>query len=165
MHYLNEAAWRHFWHPVCTRKEIEAATESENRPLAVRLLGENIVVAEIDGRAVAFPDRCLHRSTKLSVGCVESEGLRCAYHGWLYDAEGACIEIPAMPDRPIPNGFRLTRYDAAFAYDLLWVRLDSSAGTSIPGCPPGATVISGAYRAPRTRGPHRPRGGSRTSST
>ncbi len=135
MHYIEEAAWRHFWHPVCTRKELEAGPAGENQPLAVRLLGEDLVVAEIGGRVAAFPDRCLHRSTKLSVGCVESGGLRCAYHGWLYDAEGACTEIPAMPDRPIPDDFRLTRYDAEFAYDLLWVRLDSSAGTNIPGCP------------------------------
>ncbi|MGB0631926.1 MAG: Rieske 2Fe-2S domain-containing protein [Alphaproteobacteria bacterium] len=133
--WIDESTWRYFWHPVCTRKELETARADGNRPLAVRLLGEDIVVADIGGRAVAFPDRCLHRSTKLSVGCIEDGGVRCAYHGWLYDAEGACVDIPAMPDHPIPDDFRLTRMDAEYAYDLVWVRLDDAAGTRIPGCP------------------------------
>ena len=134
-HYIDDATWRHFWHPVCTRRELDEAAGDGNRPLAVRLLGEDLVVADIGGQATAFLDRCLHRSTKLSVGCVEAAGLRCAYHGWLYDADGACAEIPAMPDQPIPDDFRLARYDAAFAYDLVWVRLDPSVETRIPGCP------------------------------
>lgn len=133
--YIDDATWRHFWHPVCTRKELEGAAADGNRPLAVRLLGEDLVIAQIGETPAAFPDRCLHRSTKLSVGCVEATGIRCAYHGWLYDAEGACREIPAMPDHPIPDDFRLRNYDTAFAYDLVWVRLDSSVDTKIPGCP------------------------------
>ena len=40
-----------------------------------------------------------------------------------------------MPDHPIPGDCRARSYDAALAYDLVWVRLDSSAGTAIPACP------------------------------
>lgn len=134
-HYIDDATWRYFWHPVCTRKELEAAAADGNRPLAVRLLGEDLVIAKIGENPAAFPDRCIHRSTKLSVGCIEDGGLRCAYHGWLFGADGACAEIPAMPDHPIPDDFRLRKYDAEFAYDLVWVRLDSSISTKIPGCP------------------------------
>ena len=81
--WLDETAWRHFWHPVCTLAELRAEGAGR-RPLAVTLLGEALAVAEIGGRAVAFADRCLHRSTRLSIGCLEEGGLRCAYHGWKY---------------------------------------------------------------------------------
>lgn len=133
--YLDDRAWRRFWHPVCTLGELRAAAADGGRPLAVTLLGEALAVAEIDGAVSAFPDRCLHRSTKLSVGCVEAGGLRCAYHGWLYGADGRCREIPAMPDRPVPEDARLRPYEARVAYDLVWVRLESGAATDIPGCP------------------------------
>ena len=134
MAYLDDSAWRYFWHPVCTLSELADAA-ADSRPLAVTLLGEPIAVAGIGGAVAAFPDRCIHRSTRLSVGCVEAGGLRCAYHGWLYDADGACIEIPAMPDYKIPPGFRLRRIEAEVAYDLVWLRLDPEADTRIPGCP------------------------------
>ena len=133
--FLNEHAWRYFWHPVCTVAELRAAAADGNRPLAVTLLGEGLAVAEIEGRVAALKDRCLHRSTKLSVGRVESGGLRCAYHGWLYGADGRCREIPSMPDHTIPNDCKVRAHDAAIEYDLVWVRLDSSLDTRIPGCP------------------------------
>ena len=133
--FLNEDAWRYFWHPVCTVEELRAAAADGNRPLAVTLLGERLAVAEIGGRVAALQDRCIHRSTKLSVGRVESGGLRCAYHGWLYGVDGRCREIPSMPDHPIPDDCRVGAHDAAIEYDLVWVRLDSSLDTRIPGCP------------------------------
>ena len=135
--YLNDAAWRYFWHPVCTLSELRTAAADGGRAFPVTLLGEALVIAEIGGEVAAFRDRCIHRSTKLSVGRVEDGGLRCAYHGWLYGADGAVREIPAMPDHPIPGDCRVRRYEAAVAYDLVWVRLDSSAGaaTVVPPCP------------------------------
>ena len=132
--FLNEATWRHFWHPVCTVAELRAAADG-CRPLAVTLLGEGLAVAEIGGEIAAFADRCIHRSTKLSVGRIEAGGLRCAYHGWLYGADGRCREIPSMPDHPIPSDCRVRTCDATVEYDLVWVRLDSSVDTRIPGCP------------------------------
>ena len=133
--YIEDSTWRYFWHPVCTLAELRAAAADVSRPLGVTLLGERLVIAEIDGVIAAFPDRCLHRSTRLSIGRVEAGGLRCAYHGWLYGADGACREIPALPDRPIPDDCRLRRYDTEVACDLVWVRLDGAAGTAVPGCP------------------------------
>jgi phenylpropionate dioxygenase-like ring-hydroxylating dioxygenase large terminal subunit len=43
-----------------------------------------------------FADRCPHRGAPLSVGCAEGDGIRCGYHGWRFDAEGVCDEIPAL---------------------------------------------------------------------
>ncbi len=77
-------------------------------------------------------DRCRHRSASLSCGWAEQNGVRCAYHGWLYDKNGRCVEVPSMPDTAIPKRAKLYSYDVAVRYDLIWVRLDSSLDTKIP---------------------------------
>jgi vanillate O-demethylase monooxygenase subunit len=119
----------YFWHPVCTRAELERAAP---HPLAVRLLGRDLVVADVGGAVMAAVDRCPHRSTRLSVGWVEPGGMRCAYHGWRYSTAGECVEIPSTPGGPLPVGPCLETFSVQLAYDLVWVRLVGSAGTSIP---------------------------------
>ena len=156
MAWLDDRAWRYFWHPVCTAAELAEAV-ADDRPLPVTLLGERIAIAEIGGTLTAFPDRCLHRSTRLSLGRVEAGGLRCAYHGWLYGADGACIEVPAMPDYSIPAGFRLACIEVRRAWDMVWLRLEAGADTDIPGCPawddPAFRCVQGApYTWPTSAG-------------
>jgi phenylpropionate dioxygenase-like ring-hydroxylating dioxygenase large terminal subunit len=122
-----------FWHPVCTLDELAASGE---RPLAVQLLDRPIAVADLgDGRIAAVADRCLHRSTRLSIGWVDNGAIRCAYHGWRWAADGRCVEIPSLPEGPIPNRACIESYDATVEYGLVWVRIDSSAGTKVPACP------------------------------
>jgi phenylpropionate dioxygenase-like ring-hydroxylating dioxygenase large terminal subunit len=124
---------KHFWHPVCTVRELAAADPSGNGPLAVRLLGEDLVVARLGKRVTAMADRCAHRCAKLSKGKVEDERLTCPYHGWSYDAAGACRHIPACPDLPIPGKARTPAFDCEVRYGIVWVRLDSRYGcTEIP---------------------------------
>jgi phenylpropionate dioxygenase-like ring-hydroxylating dioxygenase large terminal subunit len=128
--------WRYFWHPVCTLNELREAKPGGRGPLQSTLLGERIGVAEIGGKVVAFADRCPHRGAALTLGWAEDDGLRCRYHGWCYDTEGRCIEVPALePDTPIPARAQVTMYDCEVKYDLVWVRLDSRADTSIPEFP------------------------------
>jgi len=81
---------RRCWHPVARPSEV---TE---QPRQVLLLGEPWVLYRAGGRIVAFADRCPHRRTPLSLGQCEGDTLQCAYHGWRFDASGACIEIPAL---------------------------------------------------------------------
>lgn len=122
-----------FWHPVCTLDELRAAAP---RPLAVHLLGRRIAVADLGpGGIGAVDDRCLHRSSKLSVGWVDDGAFRCGYHGWRWDASGRCVEIPSLPDGPIPPRACLPAHDTRLAYGLVWVRIDGSAETEIPACP------------------------------
>ena len=49
------------------------------------------------GRAGLIADHCMHRSASLLYGRVEERGIACAYHGWLYDTQGNCLETPAEP--------------------------------------------------------------------
>ena len=142
-----------YWHPVCTLDELAAAAP---RPLAVRLLGRDLAVADLGmpGRPapVAYVDRCPHRSTRLSVGTVERgcarPGVRCAYHGWRFAADGACTEIPAMPDGPIPRRADVDAFRADVAYDLVWVCLAEEPAAPIPPNPawddPEMHVVAGA---------------------
>ena len=73
------------------------------------LLGEPWVLYRADGLIVAFADRCPHRRTPLSIGECSGGVIRCAYHGWRFDAEGGCVEIPALgAGASLPPAARLT---------------------------------------------------------
>jgi nitrite reductase/ring-hydroxylating ferredoxin subunit len=70
------------------------ADEVKDLPKKVKLLGEEIVVfRDKKGRLGALEPHCAHRGTSLEWGRVEEDGLRCCYHGWLYDTQGHCIEM------------------------------------------------------------------------
>ncbi len=85
-----DPALRRCWHPVARPSEVTA------RPQRFMLLGEPWVLYRVDGKIVAFADRCPHRHTPLSMGQCEDGVLQCAFHGWRFDASGMCIEIPAL---------------------------------------------------------------------
>lgn len=128
---------RHFWHPVCTLSEFEKANASGHGPMSVKLLGENLVLARLDGQMMAADDRCVHRSARLSLGSVckhqGKDTLQCPYHGWRYNDAGECTLVPACPDRPIPPRAKIAKYDCAIRYGIVWVRLDNSFDcTEIP---------------------------------
>jgi phenylpropionate dioxygenase-like ring-hydroxylating dioxygenase large terminal subunit len=128
---------RRCWHPVVTLDEL-AATESGVGPLPVRLCGEDLVVVDLGDGPVALHDRCLHRSTKLSLGWVNGSALQCAYHGWSWDGEGRCVGVPSLPDARPGAGLtarRVPAYEVELAYGLVWVRLESGWPTSIPAFP------------------------------
>ncbi|WP_028998331.1 aromatic ring-hydroxylating oxygenase subunit alpha [Azohydromonas australica] len=124
---------RHFWHPVATVQELEQSSADGLGPMAVRLLNENLVVANLNGEYVAMRDRCPHRSAKLSDGSVHGAEIQCPYHGWRYGADGACKHIPALPEGPIPSKAKVEKFACQEKYGLLWVRLDCSFDcTEIP---------------------------------
>lgn len=80
---------RRYWHPV------GLAADAGARPRAVRLLGEDLILfRDGQGRAGLVYPRCAHRGASLYYGRTEERGIRCCYHGWLYDVEGHCLEQP-----------------------------------------------------------------------
>src|SRR6266850_6108241 len=81
-----------YWHPVLTANELP-----RDRPVGVQVAGRNIVLFRTSGGAPgALEDKCVHRRLKLSVGTVEKNRLRCAYHGWSYTTDGEA-ESPGTP--------------------------------------------------------------------
>ncbi len=85
---------RRYWQPVALAEELPPG----GAPLPVTIMGENLVLFRDDqGRAGLLGIHCSHRGTDLSYGRVEDGGLRCLYHGWLYDIKGRCLEQPGEP--------------------------------------------------------------------
>jgi phenylpropionate dioxygenase-like ring-hydroxylating dioxygenase large terminal subunit len=106
------------WHPVAPVEDL-----ASGRPLAVRLLGEDVVVWRAGPTILAWQDLCIHRGTRLSLGQVVGDTIECPYHGWTYGSDGRCIAIPAHPDQKPPGKAVVTTYQAVERYDLIWVSL------------------------------------------
>ncbi|HEY3116585.1 MAG TPA: aromatic ring-hydroxylating dioxygenase subunit alpha [Chloroflexota bacterium] len=84
---------RRYWHVVAGAEQLN---EEPVRPL--RLLGEDLVLFRTETGALGLVgNRCLHRGLSLGYGIPQSNGLRCAYHGWTYDASGVVVDMPFEP--------------------------------------------------------------------
>jgi len=85
---------RRYWWPVAFSQD----AKPRGAPLKIKLLGEEFVLFR-DGteRLGLMALHCSHRGTSLEYGRIEEGGIRCCYHGWLYDIHGNCLEQPAEP--------------------------------------------------------------------
>lgn len=85
---------RRYWQPAALSEELPQG----GAPLPVQLLGEDLVLfRDNEGRPGLLGLHCSHRGADLSYGRVEDGGLRCIYHGWLYDIHGRCLDQPGEP--------------------------------------------------------------------
>ena len=93
--------FRRYWLPVECSANLgggRGAFAGANNPLRVTMLGEHLVLyRDASGKAGLLGEHCSHRGTSLYYGRVEDEGLRCLYHGFLYNREGSCLETPGEP--------------------------------------------------------------------
>ena len=86
---------RQYWMPVMLSSELG---EPDGPPQRVRLLGENLILyRDTQSRVGLLADNCSHRGASLFYGRNEEAGLRCVYHGWMYDVEGNCVDMPNEP--------------------------------------------------------------------
>src|SRR5262245_39091501 len=84
---------RYYWHPVCSSEDLEREPVQP-----IRLLSENLTLfKDTRGRIGLIGERCAHRAISLAYGIPQENGLRCAYHGWIYDTEGHVIDMPFEP--------------------------------------------------------------------
>jgi phenylpropionate dioxygenase-like ring-hydroxylating dioxygenase large terminal subunit len=84
---------RRFWHPVALVSELGKV------PLRIRALGEDLVAfRDGEGRIGVLHLHCCHRNTSLEYGVITERGLRCCYHGRLYDVDGTILEVPGDPN-------------------------------------------------------------------
>src|SRR5438067_59721 len=85
---------RRYWQPIALAKDLALG----GAPIPVRILSEDLVLFRDDGGQLGLLGiHCSHRGADLSYGRVEDGGLRCIYHGWLYDRAGRCLEQPGEP--------------------------------------------------------------------
>src|SRR5260370_38171801 len=86
---------RMYWQPAALVDEVQGP-----RPVkAIKLLGESLVLfRDEQGRYGLIERHCAHRGADLAFGRLEDGGLRCAFHGWLFDVSGQCLETPPEPE-------------------------------------------------------------------
>lgn len=86
---------RRYWQPAALSEELPVG----GPPLPVKLLGQELVLFRDKGGHPGLLDlHCPHRGADLSYGRLEDGGVRCIYHGWLFDAQGRCLDMPGEPD-------------------------------------------------------------------
>jgi phthalate 4,5-dioxygenase oxygenase subunit len=86
---------RRYWQPVALSEEVPEG----GAPIPVRVLSEDLTLfRDEQGRLGLVDLHCAHRAADLSYGRIENGGLRCLYHGWLYDVGGNCLEQPGEPE-------------------------------------------------------------------
>ncbi|MGH8148399.1 MAG: Rieske 2Fe-2S domain-containing protein [Steroidobacteraceae bacterium] len=84
---------RRYWQPIALSSKVKEL------PRQVRILGEDLIVfRDRSGHPGLLYPRCMHRGTSLIYGRTEERGIRCCYHGWLFDVEGRCLDQPCEPD-------------------------------------------------------------------
>jgi phenylpropionate dioxygenase-like ring-hydroxylating dioxygenase large terminal subunit len=98
--------FRYYWLVVGTTRDLREI------PTAVKVLGEDLVLFRgPDGQIGLLGLHCPHRGASLEYGDIENGGLRCPYHGWLFDVRGRCVEMPAEPkDSRFPEKVRHLSY-------------------------------------------------------
>jgi phthalate 4,5-dioxygenase len=86
---------RRYWVPALLSEEIP---EPDCPPVRVKLLGEELIgFRDSKGRPALMREFCPHRGVSLFFGRNENCGIRCAYHGWKFDIDGQCIDLPSHP--------------------------------------------------------------------
>jgi nitrite reductase/ring-hydroxylating ferredoxin subunit len=110
---------RRYWLPAALASELPAAGCP---PVRVKLLGEALVAFRMEGGKVGLLEEfCAHRGASLFLGRNEDSGLRCVYHGWKYDRDGRCVDMPnEPPESGYKNEIRLTAYPTVELGDVIW---------------------------------------------
>jgi nitrite reductase/ring-hydroxylating ferredoxin subunit len=123
---------RRYWIPALFSDQLP---ETDGRPLRTRLLGEDLIMFRDSlGRIGLVAEHCAHRGASLFFARNEECGLRCVYHGWKYDLDGRCVD---MPNEPAALGFqekvRLAAYPCREVGGVIWTYMGPP--TLQPGLP------------------------------
>ncbi len=121
---------RSYWQPIAAAEEMPIGGD----PLPIRVMSEDLVLFRDDqDRLGLIGQFCPHRGTDLSYGRVEDGGLRCLYHGWLFDRDGNCIDQPAEPEgRKFCDKVRNTAYPVEEKGGVIWAFMGEGAAPMIP---------------------------------
>ncbi len=110
---------RRYWTPALLSSEIP---QPDDPPVRVRLLGENLIAfRDTNGKVGLVANNCPHRGASMFFGRNEESGLRCVYHGWKFDVDGNCVD---MPNEPAESNFKskvqITAYPTHESGGLVW---------------------------------------------
>ena len=117
---------KNFWQPVAFSEDLT------DTPHQVTLFETRLAVARINGKPYVFDDICRHRGAALSLGRIDGDCIRCAYHGWAYTTDGTVADIPARPELSGKLVAQLPVYPAVEQAGLVWTHM----GDEPPVFPP-----------------------------
>jgi len=121
---------RSYWQPIATAEEMPIGGD----PMPIRIMSEDLVLFRDDKDQLGLIGQfCAHRGTDLSYGRVEDGGLRCLYHGWLFDRQGNCIDQPAEPEgRKFCDKIRHPAYPVQEKGGAIWTYMGEGEPPLIP---------------------------------
>ena len=129
---------RRYWHPIGAETEFDEVSVR-----AVRVLGEDLVLyKDLSGNFGLVDRHCAHRRADLSHGFVEQCGLRCNYHGWLYDEGGRCTEQPyedianAQLKLKLKSRITIKSYPVQVYAGMIWAYLGPRPAPLVPNWEP-----------------------------
>lgn len=110
---------RRYWHPCLLSSELP---DNDGSPVRVRLLGEDLVAfRDSEGAVGLLGERCPHRGASLYYGINQESGLMCIYHGWKFDSQGRCMEMPSdVPGSRFHEKVWATAYPCLESAGMVW---------------------------------------------
>jgi phthalate 4,5-dioxygenase oxygenase subunit len=119
-----------YWQPAALLDELDGP-----RPLkALRLMGRDLILFRDEAGRLGLIDRdCAHRNADLAYGRLEDGGLRCPFHGWLFDVEGKCLDTPAEPTGSrLCENIRQRSYPVVARSGIAWAYLGDGEAPAFP---------------------------------
>ena len=112
--------FRRYWLPALLAEEL---AEPDCPPVRLQLLSERLLaIRDTQGRLGVIDEFCAHRGVSLWFGRNEENGIRCPYHGWKYDVNGQCIDVPSEPaESGYCNKIKLKSYPLVERGGVIWI--------------------------------------------
>ena len=116
---------RQYWIPAAASSELKV----DGDPMRLMLLGEQLIAfRDSAGRVGVLDHQCPHRCASLFLGRNEENGIRCVYHGWKFDVDGRCLEMPNVPPpQDFKEKVRAKSYRVQERAGLIWVYMGARA--------------------------------------
>ncbi|WP_260925110.1 Rieske 2Fe-2S domain-containing protein [Novosphingobium sp. 9] len=123
---------RRYWQPVALVTDLPEGAA----PLPLRIMGDDLVLfRDGSGKVGALDRKCAHRCADLALARVESDGLRCPYHGWLFDGAGSVLDQPAEASPTAKHRIKARAYPVHEAAGAFWLYLGPGEAPPFPDFP------------------------------
>jgi phthalate 4,5-dioxygenase oxygenase subunit len=138
---------RRYWVPAVMSSEIAAC---DSPPVKLKLLGEELIAfRDTNGRVGVVHEKCPHRTVSLWLGRNEECGIRCVFHGWKFDVDGNCVDMPNEPEEfQFKDKVKLTAYPTVEMGDIVWAymgpadRMPPPPAFELTKVPPSHRLVS-----------------------
>src|SRR5438309_3054374 len=116
---------RRYWVPALLAWELP---EPDCAPVRLKLLGEALIAfRDTAGQVGILDELCPHRCASLFLGRNEEHGLRCVYHGWKFDVDGKCVDMPTEPAESVKHQITATAYPCVEMAGVIWTYMGPPA--------------------------------------